>query len=309
MGPYVAPTRTGVRAAADPPSPLSPSSCDGTQQSASGVGAECLRDTGHEPLSPPSTSSLYDLYGVVHHVGAMGGGHYVTTARDRKGCTVAAPAAAASRNASSSDLGNLAGKSSDNGNDIGNVNSNHDGSNSNSSSITAAPGGKWWCFNDDAVTPVANPHEVCSASAYVLFYMRRDMWGKDVNQIFEQSTGMSAEQLVSAMPTPDSTPLADDGADGEQNVHSQQEQGTAKDSDEDSRFGRNAYQTRSPSSRRTMNDDGSPLRTKTPPASAVKIPTSMRKSPVKSRELEQKLHPRASFNSTATDDSSSCVTA
>merc|ERR1712137_704577 len=33
-----------------------------------------------EPVLPPS-SSLYDLYGIVHHLGALHGGHYVASLR------------------------------------------------------------------------------------------------------------------------------------------------------------------------------------------------------------------------------------
>jgi len=36
--------------------------------------------------------------------------------------------------------------------------------------------GKWICYNDNVVTPL-NSKDVSSASAYVLFYRRRDLAG------------------------------------------------------------------------------------------------------------------------------------
>ena len=345
MGPYFAPTRmasatanaTATTASAAPcetPSPLTPPSCDSHQQHSCSAGGLHLHEAGHDdPSLPLPPSSQYDLYGVVHHVGAMGGGHYVTTARDRKGGATppAAGAVAASRTSSSSDLGNLGnianGSCSGSGNGSASVGSHPDSldtihnSNSNGNAHGPAPGGPWWCFNDESVTPVANPNEVCAASAYVLFYMRRDVWGKDVNHIFEQSTGMSAEQLVSAMPSPASTPLplsfnGKSGVDGERDLVSQQEQeqelrqSTARD--------RSDVDNNSPSRRTATNGGpgpgpgpgpGSPPRTRNPPSSSTKAPASTRKSPAKSRELEQKLNPRIPLSTAASDDGNSCVTA
>lgn len=64
----------------------------------------------------------YDLCSVIHHVGALGGGHYVATIRD------------------------------------------------DSDEV-----GKWHCFNDNLVSEITDISGVTAPSAYVLFYVRKDM--------------------------------------------------------------------------------------------------------------------------------------
>ena len=76
---------------------------------------------------------MYDLYGTVHHVGALGGGHYVTALLD-------------------------------------------------SSSGTK---GVWLCFNDEQVSEVSEA-DIQSASAYLLFYVRRDIKDMSYRDIFEE---------------------------------------------------------------------------------------------------------------------------
>lgn len=73
----------------------------------------CLGSTGN------GTESLYDLYGVVHHLGALSGGHYVA-------------------------------------------------------SIRSEIDGKWRLFNDAQVTEISS-RDIVDASAYILFYVRRDV--------------------------------------------------------------------------------------------------------------------------------------
>ena len=77
-------------------------------------------------------AQLYDLYGVLHHVGVLGAGHYVATIR---------------------------------GGD-----------------------GKWYCFNDGQVHEVKSD-DVVSASAYVLFYRRRDLAEVKLDDMFPQVDG------------------------------------------------------------------------------------------------------------------------
>ena len=88
-----------------------------------------------------SICTQYDLYSAVHHVGAMGGGHYVTTVRE---------------------IEKKDDKSSPH-------KSNTD-SNTNEN-------GLWYCYNDNIVNAVNDTKEVCSSSAYVLFYVRKDIKG------------------------------------------------------------------------------------------------------------------------------------
>jgi Ubiquitin carboxyl-terminal hydrolase len=184
--------------------------------------------------------SLYDLYSVVHHVGAMGGGHYVTTTRDReRGTTVEDARKIArqlTRSASPSVYGAVIPTSHVEEEAISQLNATTGGNTEDSDVAgkdgkegvkkvskdaekgvekragkgaargsvgldgTAAPppGGQWWCYNDDVVTEVSDPREVTSASAYVLFYMRRDVWGMDVKEIFEESRRNSMGVMLSS---------------------------------------------------------------------------------------------------------------
>jgi hypothetical protein len=140
---------------------------------------------------PADASCLYDLYAVVHHAGVMGGGHYVTTVRDRHaGAAAAAVVTPASRVSSAADLASTAASQSPE--DTPSPLSPPSSSTTSPSVIPPPPGGQWWCYNDDSVTAVADPAEVCAASAYVLFYMRRDVWGMDGEEIFALATGHAA---------------------------------------------------------------------------------------------------------------------
>lgn len=73
----------------------------------------------------------YDLCGVIHHVGALGGGHYVATIRE------------------------------DHASD------------------------KWHCFNDNVVSEITDISEVSAPSAYVLFYVRKDVNMSDLESILK----------------------------------------------------------------------------------------------------------------------------
>eukprot|EP00605_Chrysophyceae_sp_TOSAG23-4_P000558 GSChrysophyteH1.ASY1.ANO1.631.1 assembled CDS len=73
----------------------------------------------------------YDLYAVVHHIGALGGGHYVATTRESR------------KPHSSPAMANLSDR--------------------------------WLLFNDGQVSSISDNNDVTSASAYVLFYKRRDV--------------------------------------------------------------------------------------------------------------------------------------
>jgi Ubiquitin carboxyl-terminal hydrolase len=109
------------------PSPLQPPAADGEggeapQENGSGVSPEgigsassssgSLRDSGRDEM-------LYDLYAVVHHQGALSGGHYVA-------------------------------------------------------SLKSELDGQWRLFNDAQVYEI-HARDVVDASAYILFYIRRDV--------------------------------------------------------------------------------------------------------------------------------------
>ena len=50
---------------------------------------------------------------------------------------------------------------------------------SSTTSPQPAPGApshvKWWCYNDSTVTPVTSDKDIVGSSAYVLFYIRKDI--------------------------------------------------------------------------------------------------------------------------------------
>ena len=160
--------------------------------------------------------TLYDLYSVVHHIGALSGGHYVTTTRDRERGSLSEEARRVARQMSRSNSPSVCStvsptptsdqKVSNESRTAleSNMDMKHEKSDGaqwsgmdRDGSTAPPPGGQWWCYNDDVVTEVADPREVTSASAYVLFYMRRDVWGMHVQDIFEESRRSSTGELLS----------------------------------------------------------------------------------------------------------------
>jgi len=116
------------------------------------------------PLTKEADCTVYDLYAVVHHIGALGGGHYVTTVRESR-----KPRPKRSdtyRSESSLDATAESESPTSNDNDI--------------------LSDRWWLFNDGQVTSLLDNSEVSAASAYVLFYMRRDAREKTVSELFPQ---------------------------------------------------------------------------------------------------------------------------
>lgn len=104
-----------------------------------------------EDFAPDATDdqcTKYDLYSVIHHAGALGGGHYATTARALNIRSGAANTSAGAGAAGASD--------------------------------TTSAEGSWYVYNDHMVSKVTDTREICSPSAYVLFYMRQDMRQGDV---------------------------------------------------------------------------------------------------------------------------------
>lgn len=92
------------------------------------------------------TRPLYDLFGVIHHQGALAGGHYVASLK--------------------SDID-----------------------------------GKWRLFNDAQIYEV-NGKDIIDASAYILFYIRRDMKDKSLEDFWEmrhQDGGEATEEELEKM--------------------------------------------------------------------------------------------------------------
>ncbi len=93
------------------------------------------------------TQSIYDLYGVVHHQGAMQGGHYVA-------------------------------------------------------SLKSEIDGKWRLFNDAQIYDLLS-RDVVDPSAYILFYMRRDVKGAKLEDFWDtqerEGEGLTEEEVEKLM--------------------------------------------------------------------------------------------------------------
>lgn len=161
------------------PSPAIPTADTGTQD------VRDTLDTGRPRAStssaaggPDALCTKYDLYSVVHHAGALGGGHYAATARSLATRRTAEPTPS--------------------NNTTGGVPVDQTGSGKTSSGAILE-GDAWYCFNDNIVTRVADPRTVCDSSAYVLFYMRQDMRQGDVLALLRAQ--LSIPDTVQAMET------------------------------------------------------------------------------------------------------------
>jgi hypothetical protein len=132
----------------------------------------------------PSLCTKYDLYSVVHHAGALGGGHYATTARSlsKRSGEPFASSTGSNHSTAAAEGANGGG---------------------GSSSSTALEGDAWYCFNDNIVSRVPDPRTVCDSSAYVLFYLRQDMRQGDVLALLRAQ--LSVPHPVIEEAAPDST--------------------------------------------------------------------------------------------------------
>jgi len=94
-------------------------------------------ETAAPAMSPSSdkgrSHKLYDLYGVVHHQGALSGGHYVA-------------------------------------------------------SLKSEIDGQWRLYNDATILEIHN-HDVVDPSAYILFYIRRDVKDAKLSDLWDTSAG------------------------------------------------------------------------------------------------------------------------
>lgn len=95
--------------------------------------------------------SIYDLYGVVHHQGALSGGHYVA-------------------------------------------------------SLKSEIDGKWRLFNDAQIYEL-NSRDVVEPSAYILFYVRRDVKGATLEDFWDtkdrEGEGLTEEEVAKLMKSRD----------------------------------------------------------------------------------------------------------
>ena len=151
--------------------------------------------------------SIYNYDGcIVHHVGRMGEGHYIATVlrsatttttltneEEKQGGATGGTAEYKSNN-------NGATKRDNNSNKNNNNNKNTSPSkNKNNKDLPLLPtlpiqqggggeGEEWICYNDNSVTTIELDEIICSSSAYVLFYIRKDMKSQTIETLFPPST-------------------------------------------------------------------------------------------------------------------------
>lgn len=108
---------------------------------------DCKDNFFRPDLHDGRTEPLYDLYGVVHHQGALSGGHYVASLK-----------------------------------------SEHDG--------------RWRLFNDGQIYEISSK-DVVDSSAYILFYVRRDVKGATLNDFWDtevrEGEGMTEKEMEDIM--------------------------------------------------------------------------------------------------------------
>lgn len=126
----------------------------------------------------------YDLYSVIHHIGALGGGHYVSTIRF-EGKPV--PQASSTTNAISKKIiksFKSFANHAQGGQEVA-AESEH-------SNLSNEGQGKfsWYLFNDNIVNEVTDLNEITSPSAYVLFYVRKDVENShDIKSLLKSQLG------------------------------------------------------------------------------------------------------------------------
>lgn len=113
------------------------------------------RSSSGLPLNE-NEDGLYDLFGVIHHIGILGGGHYTSTIRHP-------PLHAKGRSM------------------FDRCSEGCDGTGEKSAG-TPSGAFRWHSYNDTEVSPV-NESNVIAPTAYVLFYIRRDLMSKSLDDI------------------------------------------------------------------------------------------------------------------------------
>ena len=137
---------------------------------------------------------MYDLYAAVHHIGAMGGGHYVCTIRE--GCRP--------RQVSQSSTNPSFDKEKAECDVSHSASSDSIGSGVEEEGENHGPD-RWWIYNDGLVTALDNDKEVCAASAYILFYMRRDVPNSSLTSLYPQSEIFKVDRSGDFIPKDRST--------------------------------------------------------------------------------------------------------
>ena len=165
-------------------------------------------DDGHGRVG----CTVYDLYAVVHHIGALGGGHYLTTVRESRKPRSKGISGSHGSTGSKLDISSIAGKSDKSDVGGGDAADQDSADSSSKASVGASSGGtsdsddlkdRWWLYNDGMVTSLADSSDVSAASAYMLFYMRRDAKDQSFANLFPQGEEfVSSEYRAAFVPPP-----------------------------------------------------------------------------------------------------------
>ena len=183
-----------------------------------------------------TAGTVYDLYSTVHHVGALGGGHYVASARDdfdplqqRLLLSPDTPSSSSSSRLSQSKKGEGERQVGEGGvdNDSGTSQSQGDDGvcsvveddeqqqvlvAGGESSSGGGSGQEWFCYNDSVVSPTTPKEVAAGSSAYLLFYLRRDIRTASVTALHcpatsdtdDSDSGADNETDMDASPANDS---------------------------------------------------------------------------------------------------------
>ena len=181
-------------------------------------------------ISYYTSLSIYNYDGcIVHHVGRMGEGHYIATVL--RSATTTTTLTKEEEKQGGATGGTAEYKSNNNGTNKRDNNSNKNNKNTSPSKNNnkstpllptlpiqqggAGEGEEWICYNDNSVTSIDIDEIICSSSAYVLFYIRKDMRSQTIEALFPPTTqaspsragvgaaagGVSASSSSSASPT------------------------------------------------------------------------------------------------------------
>lgn len=190
-----------AKAATDASAALKMNALYGSFESLTDTAAASDREglcSGGEGAAPAGACTRYDLYSVIHHLGALGGGHYAATIRhprhDAKGRLIPAHDQQQQGLFSSiiSGVSNIMDVEGDSGHGADSVEPVAARSHQPEHEVPATrfqADDPWYIYNDNLVTEVTNTSELSAPSAYVLFYMRQDVEYKNINELLQEQLG------------------------------------------------------------------------------------------------------------------------
>jgi hypothetical protein len=159
-------------------------------------------------------STEYNLYSVIHHIGALGGGHYVSSVRFRGKEGARHPQSLKAKLLKS--FRSLTSHAQSEATEP----SAHDSldASTNSAPSEAADASRWFMFNDNLVSEVSDLADISAPSAYVLFYVRKDLENShDIEAVLKSQLMLGTDEEEArnqrvpskGEPTPETSQLAE----------------------------------------------------------------------------------------------------